>query len=81
MSLQDYIFEKPVIETEHLILRTMNKNDIDDLKEWISDISLYEYWGKRPSKSEKNPELLFNKPEKATKSFHWGIVHKQDSKV
>ena len=42
MSLQDYIFEKPVIETEHLILRTMNKNDIDDLKEWISDISLYE---------------------------------------
>ena len=32
MSLQDYIFEKPVIETEHLILRTMNKNDIDDLK-------------------------------------------------
>lgn len=53
MSLQDYIFEKPVIETEHLILRTMNKNDIDDLKEWISDISLYEYWGKRPSKSEK----------------------------
>ena len=32
MSLQDYIFEKPVIETEHLILRTMNKSDIDDLK-------------------------------------------------
>lgn len=81
MSLQDYIIEKPVIDTEHLILRTMDKNDIDDLKEWISDISLYEYWGKRPSKSEKNPELLFNKPEKATKSFHWGIVHKQDSKV
>ena len=81
MSLQDYIFEKPVIETEHLILRTMNKSDIDDLKEWISDISLYEYWGKRPSKSEKNPEVLFSKPEKATKSFHWGIVHKQDSKV
>ena len=81
MSLQDYIFEKPVIETEHLILRTMNKSDIDDLKEWISDISLYEYWGKRPSKSEKNPELLFDKSKKSTKSFHWGIVHKQDSKV
>ena len=31
MSLQDYIFEKPVIETEHLILRTMNKSDIDVL--------------------------------------------------
>jgi len=42
MSLQDYIFEKPVIETEHLILRTMNKSDIDELQEWISDISLYE---------------------------------------
>ena len=67
MSLQDYIFQ-------HLILRTMDKNDIDDLKEWISDISLYEYWGKRPSKSEKNPEVLFSKPEKATKSFHWGMA-------
>lgn len=32
MSLQDYISEKPVIHTEHLILRTMNKNDIADLK-------------------------------------------------
>ncbi len=69
MSLQDYIFEKPVIETEHLILRTMNKNDIDDLKEWISDISLYEYWGKRPSKSEKNPELLFDKSKNLLKVF------------
>ena len=59
MSLQDYIFEKPVIETEHLILRTMNKNDIDDLKEWISDISLYEYWGKRPSKKRKKIQNYF----------------------
>ena len=81
MSLQDYISEKPVIHTEHLILRTMNKNDIADLKEWMSDVSLYEYWGKRPSKGEKNPELLFEKQDRPTKSFHWGIVHKQDNKV
>lgn len=76
MSLQDYISEKPVIHTEHIILRTMNKNDIADLKEWMGDVSLYEYWGKRPSKSEKNPELLFEKQDRPTKSFHWGIVHK-----
>lgn len=81
MSLQDYISEKPIIHTEHLMLRVMDKNDIADLKEWLSDISLYEYWGKRPSKSELKPELLFKKPEKSTKSFHWGIVHKQDNKL
>lgn len=63
MSLQDYISEKPVIHTEHLILRTMNKNDIADLKKWMGDVSLYEYWGKRPSKSEENPELLFEKQD------------------
>ena len=81
MSLQDYINEKPVIETERLLLRTMNKNDVADLKEWMSDVSLYEYWGKRPSKSEFYPELQFQKIRKPTKSFHWGIVHKKDNKV
>lgn len=68
MSLQDYIIEKPVIDTEHLILRTMDKNDIDDLKEWISDISLYEYW-KRPSKSEKIQKYSLVSQKKLLKVF------------
>ena len=33
------------------------------------------------TKGEKKPELLFEKQEKPTKSFHWGIVHKNDNKV
>lgn len=81
MSLQDFVYEKPTIDTEHLTLRVLTPNDIEDLKEWISDLSIYKYWGKQPSKCEKKPELLFEKQEKPTKSFHWGIVHKNDNKV
>ena len=81
MSLQDYVVEKPVIETEQLLLRKLVSQDVSDLKEWLSDASLYQYWGKRPSKSDLNPELLFQKEDKLTKSFHWGIVHKKDQKV
>ena len=51
------------------------------MKEWLGDSSIYQYWGKRPGKSDLNPELLFQKPEKPKKSFHWGVVYKQDNKV
>lgn len=81
MSLQDYLYEKPVLETENLILRKMTGQDVDDLEEWMGDTSLYLYWGKRPGKSDRNPRLLFEKEEKPSKSFQWGIVHKKDGKV
>lgn len=81
MGLQDYIHKKPVFDTERLILRKLKPSDVSDLKEWLSDKSLYQYWGKRPGKSDLNPELLFAKKEKPTKSFHWGIIHKQNNKV
>ena len=81
MKLQDYIDNKPVLETQRLLLRPLRQADVSDLKEWLGNRSIYRYWGKRPGKSDLNPELLFQKPERATKSFHWGIVHKQDDKV
>lgn len=81
MALKDYIYEKPVLETERLTLRALSQSDVSDLKEWLSDISLYQYWGKRPGKTDLNPELLFQKKEKPKKSFHWGIVHKKENKV
>lgn len=59
MRLQDYIYEKPVLETERLTLRTMTSADTADLKEWLSDNSLYQYWGKHPGKSDLSPEILF----------------------
>lgn len=81
MSLNDYINEKPVLETEHLILRTMTIDDVDDLMEWTPDKSIYKFWGKNPGKADKNPRLLFEKEQKPTKSFHLGIVNKADNKV
>jgi RimJ/RimL family protein N-acetyltransferase len=81
MSLKDYINEKPVLHTERLMLRRIMPSDVADLTEWLGDNSLYQYWGKRPGKSDLNPELLFQKKDKPTKNFHWGIIHKADDKV
>lgn len=60
MTLADYICHKPVIETPRLRLRPMTSADIPALREWMPDRSLYAYWGKGPSRAEKNPELLFH---------------------
>lgn len=81
MSLSDYIENKPVIETERLTLRQMTAADADDLREWTPDAALYEYWGKKAGKADKNPELMFLQPQKPQKSFHWGIVGKAEGKV
>lgn len=61
MKLQDYIQNKPILETDRLLLRPLQYDDAADLKEWLGDNSLYQYWGKRPGKSDLNPELLFQK--------------------
>ena len=81
MALADYIYNKPIIETERLILRPMTSSDVPALNEWMPDKSIYTYWGKGPSKSEKNPELMFEKESKPTKSFHLGIAEKGNNKV
>ena len=57
MALADYINSKPTIETDWLILRPMTVAEVPALKEWMPDKSIYTYWGKGPSKAEKNPEL------------------------
>lgn len=81
MASADYIFQKPVIDTERLTLRPMWVEDVPALKQWLPDPSIYTYWGKGPSKAEKNPELLFVKDERPTKSFHLGIEEKLSGKV
>lgn len=81
VALADYILSKPVIETGRLRIRPMIIDDVSELKEWMPDVSIYKYWGKGPSKSEKNPELMFEKDEKPSKSFHLGIATKDDNKV
>ena len=81
MPLADYVRHKPIIETDRLYLRPMTEADVPALKLWMSDKSVYRYWGKEPSKTEKNPELLFVKENRPSKSFHLGIAHKSDNQV
>lgn len=79
--LVDYIENKPVIQTKRLTLRTMNIDDVLNLKEWMSDKALYKYWGKSAGKADKDPSLLFEKKERPQKSFHLGIEHNDSGKI
>lgn len=81
MALADYLINKPVIKTDRLVLRPMTFSDVSALKEWMPDKSIYAFWGKGPGRSEKNPELLFEKEKKPSKSFHLGIALKDTDKV
>lgn len=81
MGLNDYTNEKPILETERLTLRTLTANDVPALREWMAEPSIYRYWGANIGKNDKNPELLFEKKSKPTKSFHWGIVCRADRKA
>lgn len=81
MALADYISNKPTIVTDRLTIRPMTVSDVPALREWMPDKSIYTYWGKGPSKAEKNPELLFEKEEKLTKNFHLGIATRDNNKV
>ena len=81
MSLAEYVNRKPTIETDRLFLRPMTAADVPALKQWLSDKSVYTYWGKGPGKAEKNPELLFAKEARPSKSFHLGIARKNDNQV
>ena len=81
MALADYIDNKPVLKTGRLTLRQMTPSDVPALKEWMPDKSMYTYWGKPAGKTDKNPELLFEKAKKNTKSFHWGIALNADDRI
>lgn len=79
--LEDYIENKPTIETSRLTLRTMTAEDVPALSEWMPDKAMYKYWGKNAGKADKDPSLLFANPEKPSKSFHLGIEEKASEKV
>jgi len=81
MALADYIQSKPIIETERLRLRPMAASDVPALREWMADRSIYAYWGKGPSRTDKDPALMFEKPERPTKSLHLGIEERDSGKV
>ena len=39
--LKDYEIDKPVLETDRLIIRTLNEADVPDLKEWLGRDEIY----------------------------------------
>ena len=57
MALKDYIYNKPAIMTDRLLIRPMRAGDADALREWMPDPTIYKYWGKGPGRSEKDPAL------------------------
>lgn len=79
--LADYIVTKPTIKTPRLTLRAMHVGDVESLREWMGDPNLYAYWGKRAGKADKDPRLLFDKPERPTKSLHLGIEQNESGKI
>ena len=85
--LKDYAIDKPILETDRLIIRVLNENDVDDLKEWLGRDEIYTYWGRKANKNEKNPELMFGpdpRPwvvRKPSLDLDWGIVLKENNKV
>ncbi|MBR5048297.1 MAG: GNAT family N-acetyltransferase [Erysipelotrichaceae bacterium] len=81
MALNDYINDKPVIATQRLIIRPMNAGDVPALRKWLSDKSIYTYWGKGPSKDDRDPALMFEKQERPAKSFHLGMEEKQSGQI
>lgn len=81
MKLADWVRAKPVLETRRLVLRPLCREDVPALEEWLGDASLYRHWGKGPSKSDLEPRRLFLKPSRPSKSFRWGLVHREAGKV
>ncbi len=86
MAIKDYLINKPVLETDRLILRPLTVEDAEDLQEWLPDPDLYTYWGRPAHKKELNPKEMFVDPRphikrKPSADFEWGIVLKSTAKV
>jgi ribosomal-protein-alanine N-acetyltransferase len=84
--LNDYPSAKPTLETSRLILRPMTADDVPDLRRWLARDEIYTYWGRKASKGEREPELMFIDPRpwvkrKPDPDFKWGIVLKETNAV
>ena len=84
--LKDYETNKPVIHTQRLLLRKLVASDADDLREWLGLPEIYEFWGRKASKGEREPELMFLPPRetkrpKVNLDFKWGIELTKEHKI
>ncbi len=79
--LTDYLITKPTLETPRLLLRPLVPEDAASLRRWLARDEIYTYWGRKASKNEREPELMFidARPwvkRKPDPDFKWGIVLK-----
>ena len=84
--LNDYLTAKPTLETSRLILRSLVPEDAASLRRWLARDEIYTYWGRKASKGEREPELMFIDPRpwvkrKPDPDFTWGIVLKETNAV
>ena len=84
--LNDYLTAKPTLETSRLILRSSVPEDAASLRRWLARDEIYTYWGRKASKGEREPELMFIDPRpwvkrKPDPDFKWGIVLKETNAV
>lgn len=82
--LKDWMAELPVIEAERVILRPFVPEDAGDMRLWLGRDEIYTYWGRKASRGEREPELLFtsrrpwNVPQD---DLHWAIVGRETGRV
>lgn len=77
MFIGHFCSSNPVVETNRCVLRPLNKNDITDLQELLSDKSIYKYWSTKAKDEDEIPCLLFSYEEYSLIGFHWGIQFKR----
>ncbi|MFC5602469.1 GNAT family N-acetyltransferase [Sporosarcina koreensis] len=82
MNYQSDIF--PVLETNRLLLRRIEKDDAHDIFTYLSDIEVMKHYGTKPFqtvdeaiKAISKYESLFNE----NRGVRWGITIKEDNKV
>lgn len=68
MTLVDYIYNNPIINTNRLILRPLSESDIPGLLTWVSDKSRY-----MNATSDNTQCLAFVCEHNSLKKYHWGI--------
>jgi ribosomal-protein-alanine N-acetyltransferase len=79
-----YFMSIPTLETEHLILRPLRENDLDDLYEYANDPAVYEHGMWRPYKSRAvaAADLAELLEEYTTgRLWWWALQTKADAKM
>lgn len=77
-------FEQPKIETERLVLRLLDKADVDDIFEIFSDPDAMRYWSFPPIEEKKAAEdkiIKLQNEYEAGEAICFGLEHKQDGKI